>query len=419
MSDIEQALIGRLIKEPDQLAKIDGKISEKDFFDINARIAYGAILELWRSKRSIDIIILREATRGTQMSLEWLVNATDLVLNADITSYADIIRKKATVARINGGLRRIGCMQSEEPAEILKQIAALHDAENGKACKESHIVSVLDRFRSEVDENEARGHVGLGSGYGFFNQCHITYQPGHIWIIGAFTSVGKTAFATDMLARFYEQNHKDSVVAFISTEMTSSQMISRYLSNRTGINSKLIHMNKMCKENKARVARESSSLLEKTFYLHDDISEISEIESALRKIRLQEGKLDLVFIDYLQNCQIAHAKSEYAAMSELAKRVQKLGKDLGCTIVCLSQLSNDEAIEDKGILRFKGAGEFAAVADIGIKLARRRDLPQRILCDVRKNRHGPLCRQVLDFVDNWTRLEEKPDEANHVGGLPN
>jgi replicative DNA helicase len=72
----------------------------------------------------------------------------------------------------------------------------------------------------------------------------------------------------------------------------------------------------------------------------------------------------------------------------------------------MSQVSNEAARGDPRIIGFKGAGEIAAAADLGLWLERDRDNESLLQCYIRKNRHGPTGKASLKYTDNFTRLEE-------------
>ena len=114
----------------------------------------------------------------------------------------------------------------------------------------------------------------------------------------------------------------------------------------------------------------------------------------------------MVFIDYVQNCKWAEAKSQYQEQSEMAKRLQALAKDVRATIICLSQVSNEVGRGGTDQLELKGAGEWAAVSDMSVMLKRNSKEKYQLKYMVKKNRHGALDECVMEFKNDFTRLEE-------------
>ena len=118
-----------------------------------------------------------------------------------------------------------------------------------------------------------------------------------------------------------------------------------------------------------------------------------------------QGGVDVGFIDYVQNCSVPTAKSEYQEGSQLAKGLQRLAKDVRATIVCLSQVSNDVGRGNSSQFELKGAGEWAAVSDVGIMLTRGQNNKCTLKYAVDKNRHGPLHQHKMAYIDHFTRIE--------------
>ena len=70
----------------------------------------------------------------------------------------------------------------------------------------------------------------------------------------------------------------------------------------------------------------------------------------------------------------------------------------------MSQLTIAQSEGDT--IAYKGAGELAEAADVGIYLKRSNTDKARILVQIKKNRHGPLGEGVMEYTNNWTSLVE-------------
>jgi len=144
----------------------------------------------------------------------------------------------------------------------------------------------------------------------------------------------------------------------------------------------------------------------------DDLYTWDEIYLRAKKEKLTKG-LNVMFVDFIQN--ILAPGTIYERMSALAPRMQALAKELECTVVALSQLSN-EAAAGGDLLKFKGAGEISAACDLGIILERgkKRDgcLTEKIEVKIKKNRWGRTGKHLCRFVNNYTaiRAEGEPDD---------
>jgi len=397
---VEKNIIGAIINKPDSLVDIIGKIQPDDFDDKSAGVAFHGLCEMWESEKHIDLVTIITHLGGSADPV-WFAEATSLFTSSSgVLAYVDEVIEKATAKRVTRLIAET-LNESIDSRDMLSKIATIYDSESGAKSKDSSISSAMKRFDRSVEYAKKHG-FGVDTGLSIFERCQIRYTPSHIWVMGGFTSVGKTATLTEMISRIDKTVHK---VAVISTEMTTDQMIGRILANKTGFASNVIMSGNLYGRNAPRLDSAKKILASENLHIFDDVHEISAIETSLIKLSLQGG-IDVVFLDYLQNCSVDGAKSEYQEMSILAKRLQKLAKKIKATIICLSQVSNSAAKDDNGILQFKGAGEFSAVADVGIMLKKGKEDTSHVLLDVAKHRHGKKGKQVLRYMDGWTRLEE-------------
>ena len=91
-------------------------------------------------------------------------------------------------------------------------------------------------------------------------------------------------------------------------------------------------------------------------------------------------------------------------------QLHEMAGKLNCAVVAMSQISNEAAKGDTKTIGYKGAGEVAASCDLGIWLERDANVERILNCYVRKNRHGPKSRAILQYVDNYTKLIELRDD---------
>jgi replicative DNA helicase len=401
MNDIrletEQALIGGLLSSPKHLVDVSSTVKVDDFKCDFARRAYGAMLSTWKSGKEIDYISLVniDSTISSYLAVsidKAAINPTRCALDVSVAAKAD---------RVNEGVERIA--REKSITSKLDGLLSLYQQEMFVDRKNPDVKSVVKRFSETVKTNKKRGSIGVSTGFSFMDDLYIQYVPGHIWTMGAYTSVGKTAMMTQKLRNLLQSN-KNPRIVIISTEMTEEQMIGRIIANFTAIPSVKILSGNLTGPEEIEVAKCEKFLATKNLTVYDDVYTLGEIETVFRKAELKGG-VDIGFIDYVQNCQVPEAKSEYQEQSTLAKRIQKLAKDVRSTIVCLSQVSNDVGRGNTNNLELKGAGEWAAVSDVGVMLYRCKENKYMIKYSIKKNRHGQLHDESFLYTNNWTRLD--------------
>lgn len=400
----ETALIGAIIKKPEILVDVVGIVSTADFKNLNAGKVYNAILGMWAENKPIDLVTVFSAV-GVTVDASWLVTTTDNGMAVNAPTYAQKVADDAKLRRLKSGIDSIKQLDNHDM--VLAGLADLHDQEIGAPLKSSRMTEVLARFESHVSENEKRGRLGIDTGFDFLRNKWITFDPGHVWMIGAFPGVGKTSIMIELVSRLYESGNPS--IAIISAEMTEEQLTARLLANLTGIYGKKILAGALEEDEKKRVAIAKKYLASKNLYIFDDVFETNEIERTIKKLDMQGG-IDAFIVDYVQNCYTKGAKTSNEGQAEMAKSFQRLAKKTRSTAICLSQLPNDA---DEGpVVKYKGAGEWNAVTDIGILLRKAKDRDGVFLWEGHKNRHGPVCKQVMQYTDGWTRIQELHDPLN-------
>ena len=160
------------------------------------------------------------------------------------------------------------------------------------------------------------------------------------------------------------------------------------------------------------------ALSEAPIYI-DDSPTLSamEIRAKVRKVKAEHG-LGLVMVDYIQKIQArGRAENRTQELSEIARALKSLAKELGVPLIAISQLSR--AAEGLGARRpllshLRESGELEAVADVVLFLYREEyydlDKAQREgkenVCEVivAKHRNGPVGTIELYFDKAMSRF---------------
>ncbi len=395
----EQALIGAIIASPDLLANVSSIVTVSDFTNQHAALVYSTVFDMWREGVQVDTMTVITRVKDC---MAYIAESGGVGYNIHAIQYARDIAEVAKVRRLYKGFADVDFNGTS--SEIIESMVDLYNKEATAGKKDSSIASIMDRFDMCVAENKKRGNLGVDTGFDFLYDKMIQYAPGHIWTIGGYTSTGKTATMVEKLSRLFKSNRGVNVCV-ISTEMTEEQLVARLIGNMTGIYSQRILVGDFMRGEEEAYTSAKEFVSGLNLHVYEDVFTLSEIETAARKHNLRDG-LDVMFIDYVQNCHVPSAKSEYQEQAIMAKSIQKLAKDVSATIVCLSQVSNDVGRGNTDNFELKGAGEWAAVSDVGIMLQRSKVNDRALKYEVKKNRHGAKTEQVFEYNQNFTRLEE-------------
>lgn len=232
--------------------------------------------------------------------------------------------------------------------------------------------------------------------------------PGHIWVIGGFSSTGKTAFGCNIVADSLMQ---DKWTAIISTEMTAAQYMIRLVSLFSGVPQLRVRDRVMLdRKEVAQIDAAEKYLSASNMRIFDSVYRLDAIRSTALRQKQMLG-LDVLLVDFIQNVRGSAGDFAYADFTEVTLDLQQLAKDLDCTVVAFSQVSNVQAQMDaageREVYSFKGSGAIKDAADVAIMLRRDRVNRSTVLeVDVVKHRHGEMGKFNAHIVLETGRIEE-------------
>jgi replicative DNA helicase len=182
----------------------------------------------------------------------------------------------------------------------------------------------------------------------------------------------------------------------ISLEMSRVQILSRMIGMEMGISATNVLKAYADESSMTDIEMKKGVFSEYPLTVHDRHFTLQSIKSILRKEKIK-NKMRVAVIDFVQNISSEESKTEYAVLTESVRDLQELAKELGITIICVSQLNN-ASVDSRGgkvASGMKGTGAAEYVADMVIKLERNREkesildedeVPIRMV--IHKNRNG-------------------------------
>lgn len=228
----EKVLIGSILQKPDSLTKVSSVLKAEEFISAEARAAYSIMLEIWSSRESVDVFSI---VRKDPKLASYVSTAKDDGVGFGIEKSARQVALNAKEHRIRKSLKQM--VEGRVPiSDMLQGLHDIYKSEIHVETKSPSIDSVLERFGEVQATNRERGSIGYKAGFSFLDDNHIQYCPGHIWLLGGYTSVGKTAMLIQLIVNMLARDDCP-MITVISTEMTEQQILSRIIANITGVHS--------------------------------------------------------------------------------------------------------------------------------------------------------------------------------------
>lgn len=385
--DAERAVIGSILLDNESLYDIIDLLDFQDFYIPDHQEVYKFMVE---NPDKIDIVSINEKIKKPDL----LANIVQNTISAgDISNHAKIVKDKS--------IRRQLLQASEKTKEIITDndkdtTSVLSDVQNSfleiGLYKESDdsvesVFHEVDLLQKTYQENLEKGKDLLGYSCGFkkIDEAIDGIRPHHVWVVGAWSSTGKTQFALNILNSVLMQKIPSAI---ISLEMSKVDMIARLLGIKTKTDSRKLIKGLLPSEKFQEVQSAQEFLKNSPLLLHTDYFELSKIKHIIRKDSIV-NKTKFFIIDYLQN--IRGDGREYDTITKAATELQALARELEITILLVSQISNEAQKGQSAGAGFKGSGAIEAIADIAIRL--KRDKEKESIVDGKVV--SPVCVDVL------------------------
>ena len=202
------------------------------------------------------------------------------------------------------------------------------------------IGEVIPDIVKRIEELASRREMvtGLPSGYVELDRMTSGFHDSDLVILAARPSMGKTAFSLSIAYNVAVREGK--TVAFFSLEMSREQIVTRLISQDSGVPLHKIRSGFLFPQEIEKILESSDRIREAPIYI-DDTPGISILEMRAKARRLQsERGLDLIIVDYLQLMRgIKRTESRQQEVSEISRSLKALAKELNVPVIALSQLS--------------------------------------------------------------------------------
>ena len=265
---------------------------------------------------------------------------------------------------------------------------------------------------------------GVATGFKDIDELFHGFRGGDLIILAARPGVGKTAFALNLATSAAKLG---TSVAFLSLEMSASQLVQRVLASEARVSLSGIRAGKIQDADWSAII-EASSALSQLDIKFDDTPALSILELRAKARReLRDVKKGFIIVDYLQLMQpptVRRDGNRAVEVAEISRGLKVLAKEMDMPVLALSQLSR--AVEMRGKKRpmlsdLRESGAIEQDADIVMFIDRSMDEMEAESEDrpdlgtaeliVAKHRNGPTRDITLAFNAEYTRFMDFIDDS--------
>lgn len=304
------------------------------------------------------------------------------------------------------------------------------DAVNYRKMKDA-MMAVDELKNTEEDTGEISGAIeelyfemenGSVSGVHTFEALDAVLGDGMaggmLITIGARPGVGKTTYGVNMAIEAVK-NEPDLKADFFSLEMAKKEMLKKFISNLTGLNSyKFVNTKlQLSDAEKSSVVAKASWLESKGIGLIDNKFTIDSIVRAIRRRAYSAKGKYIAFVDYVQLIRGNDRLQRYQQIGEVTRKLKLLTNELDIPIVIFSQINRGvESRDDKTptLADLRESGDIEQDSNVVMFLHSKTEKTQEgkdvdtgiVNLIIAKNRSGRTAEIPYRFYKDKSQFEE-------------
>lgn len=425
--EAEQCVLGSVLLRQGALDKIADLLQPDDFYRPAHQAIFSSMLTLFQRSEPLDIITITNALKDAHKLDEvggpaYLSGLTDIVpVSANIVYYAKIVRDKSILRQLIQASNEIAgrCYEEQEEIELLLDSVeqTVFDISSSKSNQAFTPMSeiIKQTFENVEKLSERRELVtGVPSGYDEFDRITAGLQSSDLIIIAGRPSMGKTAFAMNIVQNAAMIGKVPAAV--FSLEMAKEQLAMRMLCSISRVDSSRLRTGHLNDHDWPKLVRATGMLAKAPIFI-DDTPAISVLEMRAKTRRLKsEFDIGLVVVDYLQLMRGRRNDNREQEISEISRSLKAMAKELHIPVVALSQLNRSlESRTDKRpmLSDLRESGAIEQDADVICFIYRdevynkSNDNPKKGMAEViiGKQRNGATGTIELAFLNTITTFE--------------
>ena len=374
----EYQLLGILLQYPDKIDEVADLLEVKHFQNPQAQLIFEILLNQFQrdnqiSRTKLFIKLKKDGViKNPEATIEQLTSGFNT--KEELMPTIDLIKKKYQKNLLKRAANKINQLVENDELDISDYQAQaqelIFEATNESTDMEKHIYSMEDAliksFESYLDRKHNEVDVGLRSGFISLDNLIGGFKRGHLTVIAASTSMGKTAFAINIAKNILNRNVP---TAIISLEMDAQEIVDRMIIQEAQINGWKYNQGQTNDNEDQRISKALDNMHEFPLMISDERGlNVAQIRARLRKFKAQMGDLGLVVIDYLQMIQLPpeHAQNTSRAIGEIVLQLRNLASELNTPIILISQISRSfTSRQDKRpvLSDLRDSGNIEEVAD--------------------------------------------------------
>ncbi|KZZ61281.1 replicative DNA helicase, partial [Oleiphilus sp. HI0122] len=297
--EAEQSILGGLLLDNSKWDVVGDKVIEDDFYRQDHRLLFRVVSRLATQGNPIDVITVSEELQrlgelenaGGMAYLTELVEKTPSASN--VRSYSNIVHERAVLRRLiqisgeisDSAFNPTGRSTNELLDEAERKVFQISESSAGQETGPVSVNPVLTKTLERIEElfDAPDGITGVTTGFKDLDDMTSGLQSSDLVIVAARPSMGKTAFAMNLVESALIK--AEVPVLVFSMEMPADSILMRMLSSLGQINQTKVRSGKLDEEDWPRLSSAAKILKDRPLFI-DDTAGLSptEVRSRARRV---------------------------------------------------------------------------------------------------------------------------------------
>lgn len=271
---------------------------------------------------------------------------------------------------------------------------------------------VIQHLENLMEKNKEI--TGLSTGWENLDKQTDGLHPADLIVVASRPSMGKTAFAMNMVEHVALVEKKR--VAVFSAETTANQLLMRMFSSLGRLDCAKLKCGQLSEDETEKLVSAVNQLNGSSIYFCDNkYLSPSYIRSWVRRLQSKVGNVDLIVVDSLQRLEpLGSGKSRSDMMTEIVHSLKSIAEEFYVPVVVLSSLSSDVDIrrDHRPVLAdLPGGDAIEEIADLILFIHRdemynKWESEQKGIAEIfiAKQRNGLTGTVTLGFQEQYLRF---------------
>jgi len=417
--DGEESVLAACLMSPTAIGVVAEILTPDDFYRTSNGHIYQTIIDLYGGGRDVDPVTLTAELKNRGIldavgGREYIYSLPDFpAVASNARQYAEIVQAaslRRSIIRAGQQITELGNAEGEPGSLVEKAEEILYGIRQNNREREGVEIRDLIPATQRHIEDARKGIKVCGHSTTFLSVDDIVggFAPGTLIILAARPSVGKSAWAVNMLQRMATEHY----VVLFSLEMSRQEIMQRMVCSSARVPLTKLRAGAINDEEEARLLGALYRMDSLQFYIDDGDISMTSLRSKVRRLSMHH-KLGMVAVDYLQLMTSERRReSRNYELAEISRGMKQIAREFDVPVLCLSQLSRPGKDEKNprprlSDLRDSGALEQDADQVLFLHRSESQNAGDRVTLIVGKNRNGATGEVDLRFEASYTRFSDR------------